>query len=152
MCTHWNERFQPNLRHNIRFLPMAGSHFHGWSSTQPGSLHTPLQRKYTQSCSLFSRGTTVWTMGHGCVQVPGCVERHPWFFWVIHVISIHHNCSVKWWHLNKCVLISLIANIALRKCDGSELTTVFMEMIAVEIPRLGCNVTEIWSDVTAAFV
>ena len=57
---------------------------HGWPSTQPGSLHTALQRKYTQPCSLFSRGTAVWTMGarlceqwgtstmgHGCV--------HPWF-------------------------------------------------------------------------
>ena len=59
---------------------------HGWPSTQPGSLHTALQRKYTQPCSLFSRGTAVWTnggtavwtMGHGCVQVPGCVEGHPW--------------------------------------------------------------------------
>ena len=27
----------------------------GWPSTQPGSLHTALQRKYTQPCSLFSR-------------------------------------------------------------------------------------------------
>ena len=51
---------------------------HGWPSTQPGSLHTTLQCKYTQPCSLFSRGTAVWTMGHGCVQVPGCVEGHPW--------------------------------------------------------------------------
>ena len=38
-------------------------HYHGWPSTQPGSLHTALQRKYTQPCSLFSRGTAVWTMG-----------------------------------------------------------------------------------------
>ena len=37
--------------------------FHGWPSTQPGSLHTALQRKYTQPCSLFSRSTAVWTMG-----------------------------------------------------------------------------------------
>ena len=36
---------------------------HGWPSTQPGSLHTALQRKYTQPCSLFSRGTAVLTMG-----------------------------------------------------------------------------------------
>ena len=36
---------------------------HGWPSTQPGSLHTALQRKYTQACSLFSRGTAVCTMG-----------------------------------------------------------------------------------------
>ena len=36
---------------------------HGWPSTQPGSLHTAVQRKYTQPCSLFSRGTAVWTMG-----------------------------------------------------------------------------------------
>ena len=36
---------------------------HGWPSTQPGSLHTAQQRKYTQPCSLFSRGTAVWTMG-----------------------------------------------------------------------------------------
>ena len=51
--------------------------YHGWPSTQPRSLHTAVQRKYTQPCSLFSRGTAVWTMGHGCVQVPGCVEGHP---------------------------------------------------------------------------
>ena len=25
-------------------------------------------------------GTAVWTMGHGCVQVPGCVEGHPCLF------------------------------------------------------------------------
>ena len=37
---------------------------HGWPLiTQPGSLHPALQRKYTQPCSLFSRGTAVWTMG-----------------------------------------------------------------------------------------
>ena len=36
---------------------------HGWPSTQPGILHTALQRKYTQPCSLFSRGTAVRTMG-----------------------------------------------------------------------------------------
>ena len=62
-------------------------HIHEWPSTQPGSLHTALQRKYTQPCSLFSRGTAVWTMGgtavwtlgHGCVQVPGCVQGHPWY-------------------------------------------------------------------------
>ena len=35
---------------------------HRWPSTQPGSLHTALQRKYTQPCLLFSRGTAVWTM------------------------------------------------------------------------------------------
>ena len=23
-------------------------------------------------------GMAVWTMGHGCVQEPGCVEGHPW--------------------------------------------------------------------------
>ena len=50
---------------------------HGWPSTQPDSLHTAQQRKYTQPCSLFSRGTTVWTMGHDCV-LPGCMEDHPW--------------------------------------------------------------------------
>ena len=36
--------------------------YHVWHSTQPGSLHTALQRKYTQPCSLFSRGTAVRTM------------------------------------------------------------------------------------------
>ena len=40
-----------------------GQHFHGWPPTQPGSLHTAVQRKYTLPCSLFSRGTAVWTMG-----------------------------------------------------------------------------------------
>ena len=42
---------------------LSCSYDHGWPSTQPGSLHTALQRKYTQPCSLFSRGTAVWTMG-----------------------------------------------------------------------------------------
>ena len=36
---------------------------HGWPSTQPGSLLTALKRRYTQPCSLFSRGTAMWTMG-----------------------------------------------------------------------------------------
>ena len=45
------------------------SYNHGWPSTQPGSLHTALQRKYTQPCSMFSRGTAMWTIwGHGCVN------------------------------------------------------------------------------------
>ena len=39
------------------------AYVHEWPSTQPGSLHTAVQRKYTQPCSLFSRGTAVWTMG-----------------------------------------------------------------------------------------
>ena len=47
--------------HEIHFS--SWFHCHGWPSTQPGSLHTALQRKYTQPCSLFSRGTAVWTMG-----------------------------------------------------------------------------------------
>ena len=42
--------------------PGCDSHIHGWPSTQPGSLHTALQRKYTQPCLLFSRGAAVWTM------------------------------------------------------------------------------------------
>ena len=44
-------------------LPVITGTTHGWPSTQPGSLHTALQCKYTQSCSLFSRGTAVSTMG-----------------------------------------------------------------------------------------
>ena len=58
--------------------------YHGWPSTQPGSLHTALQRKYTQLLIVLpghgcvnNGGTAVSTMGHGCVQVPGCVEGHP---------------------------------------------------------------------------
>ena len=39
------------------------AHEHRWPSTQPGSLHTALQHKDTQSCSLYSRGMAVWTMG-----------------------------------------------------------------------------------------
>ena len=46
------------ILHNVHYQL-----FHGWPSTQPGSLHTAVQRKYTQPCSLFSRGTAVWTMG-----------------------------------------------------------------------------------------
>ena len=45
------------------YLYSGNSDKHGWPSTQPGSLHTAVQRKYTQPCSLFSRGTAVWTMG-----------------------------------------------------------------------------------------
>ena len=48
---------------NDLFRFYCHSRYHGWPSTQPGSLHTALQRKYTQPCSLFSRGTAVWTMG-----------------------------------------------------------------------------------------
>ena len=59
---------------------------HGWPSTQPGSLHTALQRKYTLAVLIVlpghgcvnNGGTAVWTMAHGCVHVPGCVEGHPW--------------------------------------------------------------------------
>ena len=49
--------------HNTKRLQVWASYLHGWPSTQPGSLHTAVQRKYTQPCSLFSRGTAVWTMG-----------------------------------------------------------------------------------------
>ena len=69
-----------NILHAVENLHLT----HGWPSTQPGSLLTALQRKYTQPCSLFFQdcvnngGTAVWTIGHGCVQVPGCVEGHPW--------------------------------------------------------------------------
>ena len=44
-------------------MPCPHEQAHGWPSTQPGSLHTALQRKYTQPCLLFSRDTAVWTMG-----------------------------------------------------------------------------------------
>ena len=51
------------LRYDIGIMIFRLEPCHGWPSTQPGSLHTALQRKYTQPCSLFSRGTAVWTMG-----------------------------------------------------------------------------------------
>ena len=69
-----------NLRLQLHFLGNNESiQSHGWPSTQPGSLHTALQRGYTQPCSLFSRGMAVWTMGawlcqqwgHGCVNNGG---------------------------------------------------------------------------------
>ena len=40
----------------------------GWPSTQPGSLHTALLRKYTQPCSLFSRSRLCEQWGHGCLN------------------------------------------------------------------------------------
>ena len=40
-------------------------HVHGWPSTQPGSLHTALQRKYTH-CSPGARLCEQW--GHSCVN------------------------------------------------------------------------------------
>ena len=43
-------------------------------------------------------GTAVWTMGHGCVQVPGCVEGHPW---------ISSTCNVS----HKMVLLILFGQI-----------------------------------------
>ena len=64
--------FSPWFANSQVFFQYTRSH--GWPPTQPGSLHTALQRKYTQPCtalqrkytqpcSLFSRGTAVWTMG-----------------------------------------------------------------------------------------
>ena len=64
-----SDKFCPLRRFQLVSVSWAIIHFfkykqiHGWPSTQPGSLHTALQRKYTQPCSLFSRGTAVWTMG-----------------------------------------------------------------------------------------
>ena len=69
--------------------------FHGWLSTQPGSLHTALQRKFIHTAVLIvlpghgcvnNGGTAVSTMGHGCVQVPGCVEGHPWVLGSISIV------------------------------------------------------------------
>ena len=52
--------------------------YHGWPSTQPGSLHTALQRQYTQPCSLFSQGTAVWTMrARLCEQWGTAVCKYP---------------------------------------------------------------------------
>ena len=42
--------------------------YHGWPSTQPGSLHTAVQRKYTQPCSLFSGARLCEQWEHGCVN------------------------------------------------------------------------------------
>ena len=78
------------LKHSPHYWSLiresARQQWHGRPSTQPGSLHTALQRKYTQPCSLFSRSTVVRTIGARlckqwgtavcCVQVPGCVEGH----------------------------------------------------------------------------
>ena len=73
--------------------------FHGWPFTQPGSLHTALQRKYTQPCPLFSRGTAVWTMGARLCEQWGpavckcpAVQRVTRVFWRnCNHISIIHN-------------------------------------------------------------
>ena len=67
-----------------RAVTLNQDHWHGWPSTQPGSLHTALQRKYTQPCSLFSRcasarlcrgspaRVTLYTAGHLHTAVPHC--------------------------------------------------------------------------------
>ena len=61
---------------------------HGWPSTQPGSLHTALQRKYTQPCSLFSCGTAVWTMGERlCASARLCRGSPVNNFWTTFRIS-----------------------------------------------------------------
>ena len=52
----------------FRFVGIVWGKYHGWPSTQPGSLHTALQRKYTQPCSLFSRARLCEQWGHGCVN------------------------------------------------------------------------------------
>ena len=59
---------------------MALMYYHGWPSTQPGSLHTALQRKCTQPCCVNNGCKAVSAMRHGCVQVPDCVEGHPWLY------------------------------------------------------------------------
>ena len=49
---------------------------HGWPSTQPGSLHTALQHKYTQPCNVNTHSRAhcspgAWLCqqyGHGCVN------------------------------------------------------------------------------------
>ena len=51
LTTLYNEAFS-KVKHKSVY-------YHGLTSTQPGSLHTALQRKYTQPCSLFSRSTAV---------------------------------------------------------------------------------------------
>ena len=67
--------FQADSRLPVRLLPCL---YHGWPSTQPDSLHTALQRKYTQPCALFSRGTAMWTMGARlCQQWGTAVCRCP---------------------------------------------------------------------------
>ena len=74
---------------------LACLHNHGWPSTQPGSLHTALQRKYTQPCSLFSRGTAVWTMGARlCPHITSMNSARP--CWISEPISLWNACSV-WW-------------------------------------------------------
>ena len=79
----------------------AETTIHGWPSTQPGSLHTALQRKYTQPCPLFSRGTAVWTMGARlCEQWDTAVCKCPAVLRVTRVFSTSHTLYT--WFIVSC--------------------------------------------------
>ena len=105
---------------------------HRWPSTQPGSLHTALQRKYTQPCSLFSPGTAVWTMGARlCEQWGTAVCKCPlcrgspvimWLSRKIASISLRTGAPVSssilqslwpsyviWWHVTGSTLVQVMA-------------------------------------------
>ena len=62
---------------NYHWLRFTGDPLHSRAAcTQPCNVNTH-SRAHCSPC-VNNRGTAVWTMGHSCVQVPGCVEGHPW--------------------------------------------------------------------------
>ena len=78
-------------------------------------------------------GTAVWTMGHGCVQVPGCVEGHPWLLesWnlcdIIYILShlIVLYLTGRWIGLNVLPKIFLIT---VRLENNSRWSTWWLQM------------------------
>ena len=70
------------------------------------SLHTALERKYTQPCTLFSRGTAVWTMGAQlCEQWGTAVCKCPAVWRVTRdswEVPLHQPVSSCWLQMSWC--------------------------------------------------
>ena len=63
--------------------------------------------------------TAVWTMGHGCVQVPGCVEGHPWYWLIVNWIVIEHKHQWKW-NQNTIIAVQINALENIFKCERND--------------------------------
>ena len=74
--SHWLLRMVPlRFQYSRVTLYTAGQLAHSPAT----SIHTTVLIVLPGHGCVNNGGTAVWTMGHGCVQVPGCVEGHPWY-------------------------------------------------------------------------
>ena len=78
----WSLKSSADIKENINdahYWPFVkGIHRWPMDSHHKGSLmrKTFLCHNVTTHGCVNNGGTAVWTIGHGCVQVPGCVEGH----------------------------------------------------------------------------